>query len=358
MQQGAASYTTYPGSDGEAGWNIRHQQDGTFMSNSPHLDFSNVLDYDLSPDSRHIAVLREDLDNPAQPFIIEIYNEEGVKVGLQTELVDLDVHDPSLKLFLLANGTIVLRDNIVGFTIYDISDLYVDRVSNASGSPEGETISRLVSSREGKQVYVYNPRIIQGDGFSSRISSLDMAGSIDYLYEAEGSEILNLTATESGEYVFAVLSDENDKREVLKINSTGEVVARHVPDMDSPGYYVQPELGTVTWFEQNNAQVYDIESNERVANAYFRQQNIVFAMYEPQDNVVLTVTGTRNNRDGVISANAVRIVDLDARTLIHSSDLNHRFTFDPDNEPRMYRTGTNAYQFLRVGNAVNIDIAR
>ncbi len=358
QQQEPTMVHSYPGPETGDKWNIRHEDDGSFVSMSPALDFGYVLDYDFSPDYRHLAVLREDENQTERPFIIEIYNKQGELVGLHTDVINLEIGDPSLKLYLTDNGNIVIRDNIVGFSVYDYSNLFIDRVSNASGSEDGETMSRLVSSSDGSQMYVYNPRILRGDGFSSRISRLTMDARLDNVYADPEREILNLTATDDGEFVFAVFGSQSGSKEVLKINSEGNVVARHSSDMSDPGFYVQPSLGTVTWFENNQAQTYNIETGERIANAYFRQQNIVFAKYSELDNIVITITGSRSNRDGVIQANGIRIVDLDARELIHSDDLTHRFTFKPEDEPRLHRIDRNRYHLLGVSNAVEVVISR
>lgn len=358
LQQHAESFNSYPGPQDGENWNIRLNDNGSFVSASPSLDFSYVLDYDISPDFRHLAVLREDESRTDHPFIIEIYNRGGELVALHTDIIDLEIGDPSLKLYLVDNGNIIIRDNIVGFSLYGYSSLYTGRVSNASGSEEGEAMSRLVSSRDGSQLYVYNPRIIRGNGFSSRISRLHMTARLDNILVDQEREIVNLTATDNGEFIFAVMRDHNGRKEVLKINSEGEIVAKHQNDMSNPGFFVQPREGTVTWFQDNQAQTYNIETGDRIANAFFRQQNIVFAKFSPEDNIVITITGSRSNREGVIQANGIRIVDLDARELIHSNDLNHRFSFKPENEPRLYRTDRNRYQMLGVSNAVEIVINR
>ncbi len=358
LQQRSVEFMSYAGPEAGEGWSVS-LNDATFRSISPDLELENTLDYDFSPDGRHIALLREVAEDDSVMHRIEIYSKQGDKVGLYGDIGYLDAADPSLKLFLLENASVVLRDNIVGFTIYTYTDLMVDRVSNSSGSPEGETMSRLISSEDGSQVFVYNPRILHANGgYSSRISRLSLSGELETVFSDGSREILNVTATQDGSHIFAVMSGQEGRPEVLRINSDGDVTASHEPEMDDPGFYVQPELGMVTWFERNNAQSYLIETGDRIANAFFSRQNIVFAMYNEEDNIVLTITGNRSNRDGRIEANGIRVVDLDARSLIHSDDLSHTFRFNPEIEPRMYRTGPNRYQFLGVNNAVNITVNR
>lgn len=338
-------------------WNLS-LENGRFQSTSPDFSADGVVDFDVSPDNRHVAILRNSTAAGAG-FVIEIINREGITVARHEGITDVDPADPSLKLYLLAGGTVVLRDNIVTFSIFTHSRGFVDRVSNSSGSPDGETMSRLISSADGTQVFVYNPRIIRQQGFSSRLSRLNIEdAAIENLFVDGSREILNLTASNDGAFVYVLLGDPQNNVELIKLADDGTQLASISAENAGSGAYVQPEEGTVTFFNQSNAQVYSIDSGERLANAFFRQQNIVFAYYEPQDNLVLAITGQRSDRDGRIQANAIRAVDLNARSLIHSRDLQHTFTFRPEDEPRMHRNGPNVYQLLGVTNAVRITVNR
>lgn len=357
LQSGQAAgepVVTYAGPSSGETWNIRFH-DNTLQFYNQELTFNDVYDYDLSPDSRHLGMLM--MDENAN-LVTAIINYEGEMVAMHTLQHEVELSDPSLKLYLLAEGNIVIRDNIVGFTVYSYTGGLVDRVSNSSGSPDGETMSRLVSSRDGSQVYVYNPRIIQGDGFSTRVSKLSFDGTIDNIYVDTGVEIVNLKASDDGEMIFAVTRSTDGTMQVRKIDSLGNVRASHTSEFSSPGYYVQPELNTVTWFEGNNAQVYDIGTGSRIANAFFSRQTVVFAKFEPEDNLVLTITGTRSTRDGRINANGFRAVDLDARALVHSNDISLEMNFNPDNEPEMKRVSRNRFLIYGVSNAQQVVVNR
>ncbi|WP_114984063.1 hypothetical protein [Cyclonatronum proteinivorum] len=352
LQSGAAHTASFSN-----GWHIS-LRNGTFTSESPSFTADDVLDFDVSPDNRHVAILRSRTDGSGG-HKIEIINREGLVIARHDGISDLDPADPSLKLYLLAGGNVVLRDNIVTFSVYTHRSGFIDRVSNSSGSPDGEAMSRLISSADGTQVFVYNPRIIRQDGVSSRLSRLNIEeGAIENLFVDDSREITNLTASNDGAFVYVLLQDQQNNVELVKLSDDGSQLATVRAENQGSGAYVQPENNTVTFFHQSNAQVYDVDSGERLANAFFRQQNIVFAYFEPRDNLVLALTGRRNNRDGNIQANAVRAVDLTARSLIHSNDLSHTFTFRPEDEPRMHRLQANVYELLGVTNAVRITVTR
>lgn len=350
----AASFMMYAGADADSYWAVK-LENGVFESQIPELRFENALDYDVSPDGRHIAVLRE-TDEQDSGYVAELFNHEGIRVAIYSDFDELDPFDPSLKLYLLQNAGLVLRDNIVGFTLYTHSDALVGRLSNASGSSEGESMSRLTSSRDGSAVYVYNPRIMQeGGSYDARIMRMDLSGELNQVFYQQNAEITHLFASNSGEHVFAVFVDTEGQTSVQKIDAEGNVVAAHRPEeLDSPDAYVQPELDAITWFEDNQARTYNIETGERLALAYMRGEQIVFATYSPEDEAVITLTGRRNNSDGRINMSSVRVVDLDARSILTSSDMNHQLEFQNQDDPRLTRIGSRHFRLTGTSNAIDI----
>lgn len=350
----APKFAVYAGPEAASTWAIR-LENGVFESREPMLRFDEALAYDISPDGRHLAVLREAGEDTAG-YLAELFNREGIKVAKYTEFDDIDPFDSSLKLYLLQNAGLVLRDNIVGFTLYTYSRGLVERLSNASGSSEGESMSRLAASRDGSAVYAYNPKILQEDGsYDSRIMQMDMSGELKQVFYQQDAEITHLFPSNDGAHVFAVFVDTNGRSRVQKIDASGTVVAEHRPgELETPDAYVQPELNAITWFEDNQAQTYDIETGERLALAYMRGEQIVFATYSPEDDAVITLTGRRNNRDGRIDMSSVRVVDLEARSILRSSDMSHRLEFQNQDDPRLVRLGDRHFRLTGVSNAIDI----
>jgi hypothetical protein len=350
----AASFMLYAGEEAGSPWAVK-LENGAFESLEPDIQLNNVLDYDISPDGRHLAVLRE-TDEQDSGYVAEFFNQQGIKVGYYSDFAELDAFDPSLKLYLLQNAGLVLRDNIVSFTLYTYSKGFVERLSNASGSSEGESMSRLASSRDGSAVYVYNPRIMkEGGGYDSRIMQMDLSGELKQVFYQQDAEITHLFASNNGEHVFAVFVDTQDRTSVQKIDAGGNVVAEHRPEeLDTPDAYVQPELNAITWFEDNQARTYNIETGERLALAYLRGENIVFATYSPEDEAVITLTGRRNNSDGEIIMSSVRVVDLDARSILSSDDTSHQLEFQNQDDPRLSRIGARHFRLTGVSNAIDI----
>jgi len=340
------------GPDSEKIWSVFQYGDKLSINNG-EIEVNGALSFDLSPDRRHFAVLFEDEDM----HHVHIFNHEGFLVGKYSNIPDVDAADPSLKLYLIKDGAIVLRDNIVAFAIYNQSQIFVDRISNSSGSPLGETISRLATSVDGQFTYVYNPQIKTANGFASRLSRLSDDGVFTTLFHDDEREIAGLSVMESGDQVVAVFRGTSDV--VMRIiDAKDGVISETVSPMDQAGFYIQPEHGTITWFSGNAAQVYSLHSGERLANAFLRNQNIIFATFDPVDNIVVTLTGSRSYQNRTLTVNAVRVVDLTARSILHSADVNRVLEYSDEIIPSVVKIGANSYRLTGVTNAFDISVAR
>jgi len=348
---GNASEIVLAGADRDQVWSVI-QDGGDLSVNNGTIELSGVLSFDLSPDRRHFAVLLED-----EGHHVHIFNHQGYLVGKYSDIPDVDPSDPSLKLFLIKDGAIVIRDNIVAFAIYNQSQLFVDRISNSSGSPLGETISRISTSVDGRFTYVYNPQIKINDGFGSRLSRLSEDGVFTTLFHDDEREIAGLSVMESGNQVVAVFRNGADV--VMRIIDAEQgVIKESAAPMEQAGFYIQPEHGTITWFSGNAAQVYSLETGERLANAFLRNQNIIFAMFEPTDNLVVTLTGSRSYQNRTLTVNAVRVVDLTARSILHSAEVNRVLEYSDEISPSVVRIGANRYRLTGVTNAFDIAVTR
>lgn len=350
-ESGSANEILLAGANRNQVWTII--QDGSkLLVNNGTITLSEVLSYDLSPDRRHLAALIDDKGHH-----VHIYNHQGVLVGKYSNIPDVDDTDPSLKLYMIKDGGVVVRDNIVSFAIYNQRQLFVDRISNSSGSSLGESISRLSTSIDGRYTYVYNPQIKTIDGFASRLSRLSEDGVLATLFHDDEREITGLSVMESGNQVVAVFRNGADV--VMRIIDVEQgVIKETAAPMEQAGFYIQPEYGTITWFSGNAAQVYSLETGERIANAFLRNQNIIFAMFEPTDNLVVTLTGSRSYQNRTLTVNAVRVIDLTARTILHSSDVNRVLEYSDEISPSVVRIGANRYRLTGVTNAFDVTVTR
>ena len=351
LNSGNESSIVHNGPGEDFSWIVEIQGDVLHLSNL-ELELDGFLSYDISPDNRHLAVLRE-----KETFMVQIYNTQGILVAQYTDVGLIDVADPSLKLFLLHNGSIVIRDNIAGFTLFTQTDLFVNRVSNTSGASDGEEMSRMAASPDGKRTVMYIPRFIESDGIGSQINILDMSGRVFPLFKGRDRTIEDVVIGDDSDVIHIVFNTGSGK-ELYAVNEEGDVLSVMKSELDDPDFTIQPEFNTITWFQGNQAQVYDMTSGERLALAFLRGENIVYAVYNPDDNVVVTLTGRRNNRQRTIQASAVRVVDITDRVILGSDALNTELSFTDDVLPGIQRLGANRYRVTGVTNSFDIQLNR
>ncbi len=350
VSQNSGETFSFAGPEGKT-WDILSEG---FTLNLIRQDITlrDVFSFDISPDGRHLGVL---ILNDAPT--IEIYNFEGEKIALYTNLPDVDPEDPSIKLFMLARGSVVLRDNIVSFTLFRHRFDGGGAANLIAGNLQAQTISRLAASPNGIYTYVYIPRIVGDSGFSSRISRLDPDAELSTLNQDFERELLQVAVSDYGSEIFAVKRDANETVTLQRLSNDGTVIDETEAPFENAGFYIQPDIGTITWFSGHRAETYDITSGERLANAFLRQNNrIILAKYEPDDNVVVTLTGSRNNREQTMTVRSAFVVDLTARNILRSDTINKTVDFTEHITPGIIKAGTNHYRLTGVTNAFNIQI--
>lgn len=350
VSQNSGETFSFAGPEGKT-WDILSEG---FTLNLIRQDITlrDVFSFDISPDGRHLGVLILN-DDPT----IEIYNFEGEKIALYTNLPDVNPEDPSIKLFMLARGSVVLRDNIVSFTLFRHRFDGGGAANLIAGNLQAQTISRLAASPNGIYTYVYIPRIVGDSGFSSRISRLDPDAELSTLNQDFERELLQVAVSDDGSEILAVKRDANETVTLQRFSNDGTVIEETEAPFANAGFYIQPDIGTITWFSGHRAETYDINSGERLANAFLRQNNRIFlAKYDPDDNVVVTLTGSRNNREQTMTVRSAFVVDLNARSILRSDTINQTVDFTEHITPGIIKARTNHYRLTGVTNAFNIQI--
>jgi len=341
---------TYAGPDGNT-WSIYSAGFKLHLIDQD-ITIENVFSYDISPDGRHLGVLVID-DKP----VIRILNYAGDKIALFSELPDIEYDDPSLKLFMLAGGSVVLRDNIGSFSLFTHRKNGGGIANMFAQNQQAQTISSLAASPNGIYTYVYIPRIVSDHGYSSRISRLDPDASLSTLDNDFERELLQVAVSNDGAEIFAVKRDYRENVILQRFSYDGKLLGETEAPFENAGFYIQSDIGTITWFSEHRAQTYDIISGERLANAFLRQNNrIILAKYDAADNVVVTLTGSRNNRERTMTIGHVFVVDLTARSILSSDPIRETVSFTEHIPPGIMKAGANHFRLTGVTTAFNIQI--
>jgi len=225
----------------------------------------------------------------------EIYRSDGTLLHRISRIAGYEPGDPSIRLYMLNNGSFVYRDNIASFTYFDERGEEVFQIFNSAGSPEGEAVSEFTSTPFGHRMIAFNPRIFHGSRVGSRIRDIRHGNNGRTLKQSGDRSIRSVRVHPSGRLMLAHLLDESTDRHYAKVLSVrGDIMAvidyedNEIEDMvlSACGRYVTGRTG-------GRAMVHEVASGERLGSASFRER-VQVASWMPDDKLAV-LTGTRNS---------------------------------------------------------------
>lgn len=244
----------------------------------------------------------------------EIYRSDGTLLHYIAHLAEYDPDDPSVRLFMLSDGSFVYRDNIASFTYYDERGEQVFRIFNSSGSPDGEAVSQFTATPFGNRMLAYNPRIFTGDRVGSRIQQVGFDEKTTVLAHFSTLSILSVRMHRSGNLVLVHSHDESaDRHHAQVISIRGDILAEiDYEDNEIEGVELSDCGRYVTAMAAGRAMVHDVTTGERLGSASFRER-ILTASYMPDGNLAV-LTGTRRGRE--LRELRMHIIDIDQRRIV------------------------------------------
>ncbi len=256
----------------------------------------------------------------------EIYRSDGTLLHHIAHLAEYDPDDPSVRLFMLSDGSFVYRDNIASFTYYDERGEQVFRIFNSSGSPDGEAVSQFTATPFGNRMLAYNPRIFVGEKVGSRIQHVGFDEKTTVLAQFERLSILSVRMHRSGNLLLVHSHDESaDRHHAQVISIRGDVLVEiDYDDNEIEGVALSDCGRYVTGMATGRAMVHDVTSGERLGSASFRER-ILTASYMPDGNLAV-LTGTRRGRElrelrmHIIDIRQQRVVREETALTVHTSD--------------------------------------
>ena len=255
----------------------------------------------------------------------EIYRTDGTLLHRIGQLAGYDPGDPSIKIYMLNNGSFVYRDNIASFSYFDERGEEVFQVFNSAGSPEGEAVSEFTSTPFGHRMVGINPRVFAGGQVGSRIRDIRLGDDPRTLVQLGDRSIRSVQMHPSGRVLLAHLLDENrDRHHALVVSVRGDVLADIDYEDNAIEEVVLSECARyVTGRTTGRAMVHEVATGERLGSASFRER-VQVASYMP-DGMLAVLTGTQNsNRLGGIRMHVLdlrqrRVVRQETALTVHTS---------------------------------------
>ncbi len=245
-------------------------------------------------------------------------NTEGVIVSDgNTTLVSgkyeiLDQPDPSLKVFALQNGGVILRENIANFLFYDSYGRVSKSVSNSTQSKEGEAISELAYDPKGKTIVLYNPKVVIDGNTGSRAKLVAKNSSPIDIFYSSNRALRTVKIASNGELIALASMSEGAGDELTILDRFGNNLGVFPFNQKVKGVSFSENGLYVTVYSSGRIAVYNIINKKRIGSTSIRKNSILYANFSPEDNAIIAITGAGVKTFKNLEAH---IIQIDARKI-------------------------------------------
>jgi hypothetical protein len=330
-EQGSNNTRFYASAGKADGYTSLSYSGNRFRTGDKATGYAHVVDYALSPDGRFIGLL---IRGDRSMYSVKIVNSDGSLFQQHNNVMILEAGDRSNKIFVHNDASFTIRNNIAGFTLFNPGGTELERVFNNSGSLRGEAVSELVQSRRGRQLAVYNPRIVTDNGDQSRIQLIGGDGLSHFYTFTEGS-LVGLAISENADRYVALVNAKSAG--LLAVLDNGGRVQRKIEVVANPSrLFVTGNGRHAVVTSDNRVELYDLDSGERVASTATRA-NVVFAHFESASDRLVMLAGASRGPSGTLNNPAVYVINTAERSLLREQ-LSDTFYWNPETLPLTLKT--------------------
>lgn len=304
--------------------------------------------FGISPDKTLFGVLKRESGKSK----VMVFNAKGNTL-ISYSGTQLSSEDPSLAVYPLNNGNLLLRENITHFTFYDtLGDIYKS-VSNSSGSEDGETISRVIMNSSAATVVLYNPKIKRDGQLGSKAQVITAAGESNNIFYSKDRYLKNVIISAGGNIIVAITAKAGTDDKVIVMDKFGNELNTISTDENLIGASLSANLDYLTLYSGRRVMVHNTLDGERLGATSFRTP-VFLADYFPEDNVLLALTGNYSENIGIMREAEFQAINLEKRS-ITSKEFSSSLGFSKALAPRFVKTSANSYRLEGGSKEVQID---
>lgn len=248
--------------------------------------------------------------------------------------------DPSLGVYPLQNGAVIVRENIANFLFYDTYGRVVRSISNSTQNESGEAISEIAFDAAGKTIVLYNPKIMQDGTIGSRAKLVAKNRNPVDIFFSKDRALRTVQISSNGECIALASMKAGSSDQVMMLDRFGNNLGEIEFNQDVKGVSFSEDGLFVTIFSGGRAAVFEIESRERIGSTSFRNTSLLYANYSSKDNIIVAITGSGKEEFTDLEGHAVNI---EARKIARK---NIDGTITQIHQPRLYRTGSGRYELI------------
>lgn len=261
--------------------------------------------------------------------------------------------DESARIYAMANGGFIIRENIANFLFYDATGSIRQSISNSSQSTEGESVSELASDPLFKTVVLYNPKIVRNGVEGSRARIVEKNWTTSDIFYSNDRAIRSVKVSADGQYVAIISYRSGTDDEVEITDRFGNDISRVSFSQDVQDVRFSKDGEFVTILSGSRVGVYSLLDGEREGSTSFRSR-LYFAEYIPQDDAIVALTA--NEQNGVLTEVEVHAINLDARK-IERQEYGSTLGISALLPVQLMRTGSDRYILTGLSKTLEIRVS-
>ncbi|MDX1672942.1 MAG: hypothetical protein R3211_11430 [Balneolaceae bacterium] len=306
------------------------------------------LTYGVSPDHSLVAFLES---GPEQSRI-NLMGTGGSRLHA-FDAITAASGDPSLAVYPFNDGSVLVRDNIAGFTLFDSFGKRVAGVSGSGDSNRGELISEVSMDPNGKTVVIYTPKIKQQDGMmGSRAQLFTAENQLTNIFSSNTRTLRSVSVSSDGQFIALVTGGQNARDRVLVMDRYGNRLNTIETEEQLVGARIAANPSYLLLYSSGRAMVFNTLSGERIGSSSF-SSGLLVADYFSEDQIILGMTGDYSSAAGIVQNIEFLAIHLGKRA-ISSEELSGIIGLSSAVQPVLKRTGPGRYRLEGTSKIVEI----
>ena len=328
--------------------------DGSVTMNAASISFSEtnnelrgIASYGVSADLSLVGTLSE-VEGKKQATIL---SDTGTMLT-EYEVSDFSASDPSLQVYPLNNGGVLIRDNIVSFNLYNPFGKTGVTASGGGQSSGGQVISEVAKSSAGNTIIVYTPQIKNGGSRGSNAGRLSLNGQLESIYSSGDRTIKDLQVSADGQFVSIITAKPGIDDEILVLDKYGNQISKMESSENLKSTSLSASSEHVTIYSAGRAAVYNMISGERIGSTSFGS-SLIKAQYFSDDQILVALSGSLSG-DGKVANNLeFHAIHFEKRQ-VERKEYRGSIGFNPMIDYHFRSVGSGKYHFTGANKLIEI----
>ncbi|MEQ9309883.1 MAG: hypothetical protein RLN90_10540 [Balneolaceae bacterium] len=226
---------------------------------------------------------------------------------LVSRIYNAPTNDPSIETYIFQDGSFIVRENIANFLVYDSFGRVQKSISNSTQSQGGEAISELAADQFGKTIVLFNPKVVIDGVTGSRAKVINSKNVPIDIYYSENRQLSVVEVSANGEFIALASVKSGSDDEVILTDRFGNILNTIEFDQPVKGVTFSENGLFVTIYSGSRAAAFEVRSGDRIGSSSFRNTTLIFAGFDPIENIIVGLSGSGSPSISNIQLHAVNV---------------------------------------------------